>query len=185
MKREVLRKFNIGYFVLILIVLSCLSYGCGGGARDLIILESQKKYVSAVVNTDGTLQYHNTETQIIIEAKEKDTFSLGEQFFIKLASASEVEIGDKFDIDSAVTVVTSDAKIYIPMNELVNKEEELARLNKELKTTEKMLAQDESKLNNEGFMNKAPAAVIEKIKMQAQREKEKIALIKAAIEELQ
>lgn len=124
------------------------------------------------------------KAKIFIEAKEKDTFALGEQFFIKLASASEVEIGDKFDIDSAVTVVTSDAKIYIPMNELVNKEEELARLNKELKTTEKMLAQDEGKLNNQGFMSKAPAAVIEKIKMQAQREREKIALIKAAIEDL-
>lgn len=98
MKREVLSKFNIGYFVLILIVLSCLSYGCGGGARDLIILESQKKYVSAVVNTDGTLQYHNTETQIIIEAKEKDTLPAGSEIYIveRQLYSNEVSIyGDK------------------------------------------------------------------------------------------
>ena len=84
----------------------------------------------------------------------------------------------------AVTVVTGDAKIYIPMEELVDKEAELARLNKELKQVEKMLAQDEGKLNNPGFMSKAPEKVIEKIKMQAEKEREKIALINAAIESL-
>ena len=70
------------------------------------------------------------------------------------------------------------------MSDLVDKEEELKRLNKELAQVEKMLAQDEGKLNNAGFMAKAPEAVIEKIKGQAQREREKIALIKAAIEAL-
>ena len=111
------------------------------------------------------------------------TFSNGEQFFKKLASASEVEISDSFDIDGAVTVVTSDAKIYIPM-ELVDKEAELKRLNKELKQVEKMLAQDEGKLNNPGFMSKAPEKVIEKIKGQAEKEREKIALIHAAMDAL-
>lgn len=112
------------------------------------------------------------------------TFSNGEQFFKKLASASEVEISDSFDIDGAVTVVTSDAKIYIPMEELVDKEAELKRLNKELKQVEKMLAQDEGKLNNPGFMSKAPEKVIEKIKGQAEKEREKIALIHAAMDAL-
>ena len=112
------------------------------------------------------------------------TFSNGEQFFKKLASASEVEISDSFDIDGAVTVVTSDAKIYIPMEELVDKEAELKRLNKELKQVEKMLAQDEGKLNNPGFMSKAPEKVIEKIKGQAEKEREKIALIHTAMDAL-
>ncbi|MGN1127153.1 MAG: valine--tRNA ligase [Ruminococcus sp.] len=113
-----------------------------------------------------------------------ETFKQGVKFFEKLASASGVEIGDAFEIDGAVTVVTGDAKIYIPMEELVDKEAELARLNKELKQVEKMLAQDEGKLNNPGFMSKAPEKVIEKIKSQAEKEREKIALINAAIESL-
>ncbi|MGN0476031.1 MAG: valine--tRNA ligase [Ruminococcus sp.] len=113
-----------------------------------------------------------------------ETFEQGVKFFEKLASASGVEIGDAFEIDGAVTVVTGDAKIYIPMEELVDKEAELARLNKELKQVEKMLAQDEGKLNNPGFMSKAPEKVIEKIKSQAEKEREKIALINAAIEAL-
>ena len=124
------------------------------------------------------------KAKIYIATNLIDTFKKGVPFFEKLASASEVEIENEFNIDSAVTVVTSDAKIYIPMDELVNKEEELKRLNKELATTEKMLAQDEGKLNNPGFMNKAPENVIEKIKSQAEKEKEKIANIKAAIEAL-
>lgn len=124
------------------------------------------------------------KAKLFIATAIPETFSNGEQFFKKLASASEVEISDSFDIDGAVTIVTSDAKIYIPMEELVDKEAELKRLNKELKQVEKMLAQDEGKLNNPGFMSKAPEKVIEKIKGQAEKEREKIALIHAAIDAL-
>lgn len=124
------------------------------------------------------------KAKIYIATDIKDTFNHGIQFFKKLASASEVEIDSSFNIDGAVTVVTSDCKIYIPMEELVDKEEELKRLNKELQQTEKLLAQDEGKLNNSGFMNKAPEKVIDKIKAQAEKEREKIANIKAAIEAL-
>ena len=124
------------------------------------------------------------KAKLFIATAIPETFSNGEQFFKKLASASEVEISDSFDIDGAVTVVTSDAKIYIPMEELVDKEAELKRLNKELKQVEKMLAQDEGKLNNPGFMSKAPEKVIEKIKGQAEKEREKIVLIHAAMDAL-
>ena len=124
------------------------------------------------------------KAKLFIATAIPETFSNGEQFFKKLASASEVKISDSFDIDGAVTVVTSDAKIYIPMEELVDKEAELKRLNKELKQVEKMLAQDEGKLNNPDFMSKAPEKVIEKIKGQAEKEREKIALIHAAMDAL-
>ncbi len=124
------------------------------------------------------------KAKLYIATKEQDTFRHGVEFFKKLACANEVEIDTDFDIDGAVTVVTASAKLYIPLNELVDKDAELKRLNKELEQTGKMLAQDEKKLNNPGFMGKAPAAVIEKIKNQAEREREKLALIKAAIENL-
>ena len=124
------------------------------------------------------------KAKLYIATAEADTFAHGVEFFKKLASASDVEIGEEFSIDGAVTVVTGSAKLYIPMNELVDMEAERKRLNKELEQTKKLLAQDEGKLNNPGFMGKAPAAVIEKIKNQAQREREKIALIEAAIANL-
>ena len=125
------------------------------------------------------------KAKVYIATENKETYELGAKFIVSLASATEVEIDKEFDLDGAVTIVVSDAKIYIPMSELVDKEAELARLQKELAQVEKLLAQDEGKLNNAGFMAKAPEAVVEKIKGQAQREREKIALIKAAIEALQ
>ena len=124
------------------------------------------------------------KAKLYIATKDADTFRHGAEFFKKLASANEIEIGDDFDLEGAVTVVTAHAKLYIPMNELVDLEAERKRLHKELEQTEKLLAQDEKKLNNPGFMSKAPAAVIEKIKQQAEREREKLALIKTAIENL-
>ncbi len=123
--------------------------------------------------------------KVYVASQFEDTFLNGAKFIVKLASASEVEVGAAFDIEGAVTVVTADAKIYIPMAELVDKQAELKRLNKELEATKKLLAQDEGKLNNPGFMGKAPEKVIERIRMQAAKEQEKIAMINAAIEALQ
>ena len=121
------------------------------------------------------------KAKVYIATEKKDVFEGGTPFIIKLASASEVEIGSEFEIDGAVTIVTSDAKIYIPMEELVDKEAELARLNKELAATKKLLAQSEGKLNNPGFISKAPEKVVETVRGQAAKEREKIELIEAAI----
>ncbi|MCR5635889.1 MAG: valine--tRNA ligase [Clostridiales bacterium] len=124
------------------------------------------------------------KAKVYIAAKETKPFELGREYITRLASASEIEIGKEFTVDGAVTIVTAHAKIYIPMAELVDKEAELARLNRELAQTEKMLAQSEAKLNNENFISKAPEKVVETVKAQAAKEREKIALVKAAIEQL-
>ena len=124
------------------------------------------------------------KAKVFIATKNAETYKQGEKFIISLASANEVEIAEEFDLEGAVTIIVSDAKIYIPMNELVDKEAEIARLQKEYAQVEKLLKQDEGKLANEGFMAKAPAAVVEKIKGQAEREREKLSLIQAAIDAL-
>ncbi len=113
------------------------------------------------------------KAKVYVSTKFADTFKNGSAFIERLASASGVEVAASFDIEGAVTVVTADAKIYIPMDELVDKKAELERLGKELAAVEKRLAQSEGKLNNQGFVSKAPAAVIEKVKGQAAKEREK------------
>lgn len=123
------------------------------------------------------------KAKVYVATKFADTFTNGTPFIQKLASANEVEIAESFDIDGAVTVVTADAKIYIPLSELVDKDAEIARLNKELEQVKKRLAQSEV-FNNAGFVAKAPEAVIEKVKGQAAKEREQIALITAAIDAL-
>ncbi len=125
------------------------------------------------------------KAKVYIATKNADTYELGAKFIVSLASATEVEIAEEFELEGAVTIVVSDAKIYIPMNELVDKEAELKRLTKEYAQVEKLLKQDEGKLANEGFMSKAPEAVVEKIKAQAAREREQLSLIQAAIDALQ
>ena len=124
------------------------------------------------------------KAKVYIAAKETEIFKSGSAFFSRLASASEVEVAESFDIDGAVTVVTSDAKIYIPMDELVDKEAELKRLNKELEAAQKDLEFNEKKLNNQGFMAKAPEKVVAEVKANAAKFAEKIEMIKAAINAL-
>lgn len=121
------------------------------------------------------------KAKVYIAAKEQKPYKNGSKFIIKLASANEVEVGSLFEVDGAVTIVTADAKIYIPMDELVDKEAELKRLNKELENAQKELTMAQGKLNNEKFVSKAPQAVVDKVKTTAEKMTEKIVLIEAAI----
>ena len=63
-------------------------------------------------------------------------------------------------IESMISCVTHDAAVYLPMNQLLDIEKELARLAKEKEKTEKQLAGIRGKLSNEGFLAKAPEAVV-------------------------
>ncbi len=125
------------------------------------------------------------KAKVYIASEKLDIFKSGEAFIMKLASASEIELGSSFELDSAVTIVTADARIYIPLDELVDKDAELARLKKELSAVEKLYAQSQGKLNNQGFISKAPEKVVETVRGQAAREREKIEMIKSAIAALE
>ncbi len=112
----------------------------------------------------------------------KDTFEKAGIFMQRLASCSEAEIGDSFEIDDAVCIVTTDAKIYIPLGELVDFEKEIARLNKEKEKVHKELEFIDKKLNNENFVAKAPQAVVDGQREAAQKLRDKIAMIDESIE---
>ncbi len=104
---------------------------------------------------------------------------------MKLAYASDMEIGEDFQLEGAVTVVTADAKAYIPMDELVDKKAELARLQKELDNAKKQLAGVDAKLNNEKFISKAPAAIIEGARQNGEKLRERIRMIEESMKALQ
>ena len=124
------------------------------------------------------------KAKVYIATAYKPAFEHGSVFMQRLASASEVEVADSFELDGAVCVVTADAKIYIPMGELVDLAAEKARLNKELAAVEKDLAFVNGKLSNENFVAKAPAAVVEAQREQKTRYEEKIAMLKESIAKL-
>ena len=120
-----------------------------------------------------------------IATAHKDTFEKAGIFMQRLASCSEAEIGDSFEIDDAVCIVTADAKIYIPLGELVDFEKEIARLNKEKEKVLKDLEFIDKKLNNENFVAKAPKAVVDGQREAAQKLRDKIAMIDESIEKFQ
>ena len=120
-----------------------------------------------------------------IATAHKDTFEKAGIFMQRLASCSEAEIGDSFEIDDAVCIVTTDAKIYIPLGELVDFEKEIARLNKEKERVLKDLEFIDKKLNNENFVAKAPKAVVDGQREAAQKLRDKIAMIDESIEKFQ
>jgi valyl-tRNA synthetase len=94
----------------------------------------------------------------------------GRLYFERLASASEVVImTSKTGIpEDAVSVIIDEAEIYLPLEDLVDFEKELERLNKEKDNLEKELKRVKGKLSNQGFIGKAPQKVIEE-----ERSKEK------------
>ena len=63
-------------------------------------------------------------------------------------------------LDGMVTITTADAKLYIPMGQLVDVQKEIERINKELESQKKFLASLEGKLSNEKFVSRAPEAVV-------------------------
>ncbi len=93
-------------------------------------------------------------------------------FFMRLASASEVEYRDSYNDENSVCIVTESASLYIPLADVIDKDKEIARLKKEMQNTEGEIARIEKKLANEGFVSKAPAAVIdgEKAKLEKYRD---------------
>lgn len=105
----------------------------------------------------------------------------GKEYFKSLASASEVEIQDNKDgiPEDAVSVVIDGVELFIPLDELVDFEKEKERLNKERDKALAEIKRVEGKLNNPGFVNKAPAKLVEEEKAK----KEKFEEILHTIEE--
>ena len=97
-------------------------------------------------------------------------FAQGEGFIQRLAYADKVELLEKEpeNLNGLVTCATADAKLYIPMGQLVDIAKEQERIGKELEKARKNLASLNGKLSNENFTSRAPEAVVN-----AEREKAK------------
>ncbi|MBO4733584.1 MAG: valine--tRNA ligase, partial [Clostridia bacterium] len=124
------------------------------------------------------------KAQVFIKTDYPDTFKSGGAYICRLAYASTVTVVDSYDDDSAVCVVTDSATAYMPMNELVDVAAELDRLNKELQKALDDKKFFENKLNNEGFISKAPEAVINKQKEGLEKALQRIKLIEDSIARL-
>ncbi len=124
------------------------------------------------------------KAQVYVETAFADTFELGRPFFLRLASAAEVIVGDGFEVEGGVSIVTADATIKIPMADLVDLAAEKARLQKEADAVQKQLDGALARLNNEAFTSKAPEAVVATARENAARLQEKLALLQQSMAQL-
>ncbi|MGN0621122.1 MAG: valine--tRNA ligase [Porcipelethomonas sp.] len=123
----------------------------------------------------------SVKAKIFIETQDRELFTGCSVFFEKLASASGIEVAEKYDIEDAVTAVTDTARLFIPLNELVDREKELARLEKEKAKVQKDIDFLSGKLSNEGFLAKAPEKLIEAEKAKLAKAEEKMAKIEQSM----
>ncbi|MCL2488683.1 MAG: valine--tRNA ligase, partial [Oscillospiraceae bacterium] len=124
------------------------------------------------------------KTELYIETAFTDTFTAGSAFFQRLAAASAIHVGAAFDLPDAVSIVTAGATIKIPLAELVDKQAELARLNKERETVQKQLDGAQTRLNNPAFTEKAKPEVVAAARENAERLREKLGLLEQSIERI-
>ena len=125
------------------------------------------------------------KAKIFIETAYEKTFSEGANFFVRLASASEVELVKGYENDEAVAIITEDARLFIPMDELVDFKAELERLEKEKAGVLKEIAFVSGKLNNEKFVAKAPAALVNEQREKLAKYNEKLAMLEESIAKIQ
>ncbi|MBQ8209081.1 MAG: valine--tRNA ligase [Clostridia bacterium] len=159
---------------------------------DALVFDKDEAEMERIMNAIKAIRNRRAEmnvapskkAKVYVATSYKDTFSMGTEFFKRLASASDVEVNDSFDIEGSVSVVTADATIYLPLAELVDFAAEKKRLEKELADAEKKLGFIENKLNNPGFLAKAPEKVVAQQKEDGAKLQEKIALLKSSIEKL-
>ena len=119
------------------------------------------------------------KAHLIIATGKKAAFEAGSGYICKLAYASKVSVVDAppAGSDSMVSVITDNARMFMPMAELVDLDKERTRIAKELANAEKQLAGQNAKLENQNFVSRAPEAVVN-------AEREKKAKLEALIENL-
>ena len=119
------------------------------------------------------------KAKVYIKTDQPSVFAQGTGFFEKLAGASEAIVADESFTppQNAVSCVVPGAQIFMPLDDLVDKEKELARLTKEKDRLLGEIKRVEGKLNNQGFIAKAPEKVVEEERQKGEKYREMLAKV--------
>jgi valyl-tRNA synthetase len=159
--------------------------------------EADAEHMSHVIDAIRAIRNRRSEMNVVpsrrakvyIETKHAESFPQSvEPFFQRLASASEVEVAETFEgklnADETVQIVTAAATVYLPLSDIIDTEKEKARLSAEKTRLEGEIVRIEKKLSNEGFVAKAPAAVVEGERSKLEKYKENLEGVIAALAKL-
>ncbi|MCH5210899.1 MAG: valine--tRNA ligase [Oscillospiraceae bacterium] len=156
--------------------------------QDEESMELIMQAISAIRNRRAEMNVPpSKKAKVIIVTDKHDVFSKGTAFFEKLASASEAVVqSDKSGIsENAVNIVVPSAEIFLPLDELVDKTKELERLNAEKKKLEGEIKRVEGKLNNPGFVSKAPKKVVDEETAKGEKYKEMLEKVLESIKSME
>jgi len=153
--------------------------------REDLAFKAECDQMESVMDAIRAIRNRRTEMNVppskkaalfVLTAKPQ-VFTEGEGFLQRLAYADTVSLLDAEpeNLDGMVTITTADAKLYIPMGQLVDVAKELERIGKELEKNRKFLSSLEAKLSNEKFISRAPEAVIAAEKEKAGKTRDLIA----------
>ena len=149
---------------------------------DTLSFPEEEKKMSVICDAIKSVRNIRTEMNVppsrkasmFIVTDDKALFESGILFYEKLAGAKDVTVTDsEANIpEGSVSVIVESAKIFIPMDELIDTEKEKERLTKEKERLLAEIDRVEKKLSNEGFVAKAPAKLIEEEKAKGVKYKE-------------
>ena len=124
---------------------------------------------------------------ILVEPAFRSVFEGHPEYVERLGTVDTLTLGDINDEapENAMTAVVTGAKVYLPLKGLIDVEKEMKRLTKELDGAKKELSRIEGKLSNEGFLAKAPEAVVEKEKAKKEDVKARLTALEDQLKELQ
>ena len=151
-------------------------------------MEMMKGALKAVRNKRAEMNIPpSKKAAMFIVTDHTELFQNGAVFFQKLASASDVTVlKDKSTVgENTVAVIVDGAQIYIPLGELVDFEKELKRLEEEKKHLLGEIKRVEGKLSNKGFVDKAPARVVEEEKAKGEKYREMLQKVEESLSAFQ
>ena len=162
---------------------------------DALAFKAEEDQMESVMNAIRGIRNRRTEMNVppskkaalfVLTAKPQ-IFKEGEGFLQRLAYADQVTLLDAEpeNLEGMVTITTADAKLYIPMGQLVDVAKEIARISKELEASKKFLASLEGKLSNEKFVSRAPEAVVNAEREKAAKHRDLIAQLEQSLAAMQ
>ena len=163
--------------------------------KDELNFKAEKDQMESVMEAIRAIRNRRAEMNVppskkaalFVLAAKPQIFAEGEGFLQRLAYADEVTLLDAEpeNLDGMVTITTADAKLYIPMGQLVDVAKELDRIGKELEKNRKFLASLEAKLSNEKFVGRAPEAVVNAEREKAAKTRDLIASLEQSFAAMQ
>ena len=126
------------------------------------------------------------KAHLFITTDRQDAFRSGEIYITKLAYAEQITISGELpaDAEKMVSAVTEEAKLFMPMAELIDLDKERARLEKELEKARKNYEGQMRKLSNENFISRAPEAVVQTERERAEKAKALVENLEASLKNL-